>query len=510
MVSIIIVPQGLIKLIFDAYHDSGVGGHIGINKTVLVLQLRFLWPNMRKTIIKCVKACMNCISMEKLVTVSQQLIQSWPLLTPFAVISMDLWSPGDITSPTGVKHILNCMCDTTTFVVRVAIKHANSSELAQAFMENVFLKFGLCLVVVVDNGTPFMYIFEQATKTLNIRLHRVAKRNHKAVGVEIYHRFLNHAVTLAATTRETISCFVEAAMVAAYAWNAMLIGGTDIPRSVPTIGRPLRFPMDIAIAELPPPIVDAAKATVSYICNISHDARFSKELVTWLTEERREQHRERVNQGKSPIPYHVGDMVMACVQVQSKAAKDTVGKVSVLSRGPDKITEDHGNGSYSVQPFDKPDAAIRKLLGQDLYALPSQILPCNEVDLVDLRYLKYVFAPVDHHLKYAFDIESYNSMWYDKQPPSIRPPLITICKDSLPPAVESLTAAKKVCSTRPDTVDEMDTALKDNEHLDLALDTIVSKDQSIDTPDTSLQILHRRIMESKDNYSLSHITLLTH
>ena len=52
------------------------------------------------------------------------------------------------------------MYDITMFVVSIAIKHANFSELAPTFMENVLQKFGLCSVVVVDNGTPYMEVSE--------------------------------------------------------------------------------------------------------------------------------------------------------------------------------------------------------------------------------------------------------------------------------------------------------------------------------------------------------------
>ena len=76
----------------------------------------------------------------------------------------------------------------------------------------------------------------------------------------------------------------------------MSIDGTDIIRSIPTIGRPLHFPMDVAMAELPMPVNDAAKATVSYLRQIGKDSKFSQELVTWLIEERRERYRERINQ----------------------------------------------------------------------------------------------------------------------------------------------------------------------------------------------------------------------
>ena len=89
------------------------------------------------------------------------------------------------------------------------------------------------------------------------------------------------------SVRQTHKCLVEIGMVSAYAWNAMPIDGTDIISSVPAIERPLKFPMDVALAALPTPINDVAKAMISYIRLISKDARFAQELVTWLVEERR-------------------------------------------------------------------------------------------------------------------------------------------------------------------------------------------------------------------------------
>ena len=50
-VCVLLVPAGLRRILFDAYHANGIGGHLGINKTLVVLQLWFLWPNMRAQII---------------------------------------------------------------------------------------------------------------------------------------------------------------------------------------------------------------------------------------------------------------------------------------------------------------------------------------------------------------------------------------------------------------------------------------------------------------------------
>ena len=82
---------------------------------------------------------MDCIHIQNITNVSQQLVQSWPMLTPFAVISMDLWSPGNTVSHISSKYILNSMCNVTTLIVSVAVKNVNASKLTRSFMDNVLL-----------------------------------------------------------------------------------------------------------------------------------------------------------------------------------------------------------------------------------------------------------------------------------------------------------------------------------------------------------------------------------
>ena len=88
-------------------------------------------------------------------------------------------------------------------------------------------------------------------------------------------------------------------------------------------------------------------------------------------------------------------MVMARVHVTSKEATGTVGKLSITSRGPYRVTKNHNNDSYSIQLFDNPQGVIRKFFAQDLYALPPQILPCDAIDLPYLRYFNTDLAPVN-------------------------------------------------------------------------------------------------------------------
>ena len=116
----------------------------------------------------------------------------------------------------------------TQFVVSVATEFITASHLARLFMECVLLKFGLCCLLVVDTDNKFKGVFVDMADSLNIRMYVAAARNHKAVGVERFHKFLNHATTIFSEERGSAECFVECGMLAAYAWNASPIDGTDI------------------------------------------------------------------------------------------------------------------------------------------------------------------------------------------------------------------------------------------------------------------------------------------
>ena len=121
---------------------------------------------------------------------------------------------------------------------------------------------------IIDNNTNSWLCLKACIIHWNIWLHHAAERNHKTVGVKRFQKFLNHNAKIIIAARQTYKCFVEIAFISAYAWNAMPIDGTDIIRSIPDIGRPLKFPMDIVLTALPTPEYDAAEAIINYITTI--------------------------------------------------------------------------------------------------------------------------------------------------------------------------------------------------------------------------------------------------
>ena len=142
---------------------------------------------------------------------------------------------------------MNVICDSTQFVIVVLVPNEIVATLAKYFMQHVLLKFDICYLIILDDGSPFKGIFTAMCKTLNTNFDILAKRNHKFLLVEKFYRFVN-SITIAAEDRRTNDVFIAVG----YVWNSLPIDGTDIPRSVPVIGQELRFSLDIDLITLLP------------------------------------------------------------------------------------------------------------------------------------------------------------------------------------------------------------------------------------------------------------------
>ena len=148
------------------------------------------------------------------------------------------------------------------FVVVVPVLDDSSATLASYFMQNVIMKLGLYHLIVLDDGTPFKGVFIAICQALNINYDILAKRSHKGLSVEYFRRFLNKSVTIAAEERGTTNIFVPDGIAAGYAWNSAPINGTDILRSIPAIGRELKFLLYINLNAMPKLVQNNANAVL--------------------------------------------------------------------------------------------------------------------------------------------------------------------------------------------------------------------------------------------------------
>ena len=190
-------------------------------------------------------------------------------------------------------------------------------------------------------------------------------------------------------------------MATAYTWNASPLDGTDIIRSVPTIGRTLHFPLNIGLAGIPALVDNSSASVVSFLRYLQRDVTFARQLLAYLVEDRRLIHREQVNEKESLVRYKPGDIVMAKVNVKIKRSINQ-------SKGPFVVVKDAGFSEYMVHRYSKPNSALRKYMTEDLNIFPPAILPCEHLDTPDMQCLNSDFSRIKHIFDNIADIENYN------------------------------------------------------------------------------------------------------
>ena len=132
---------------------------------------------------------------------------SWPVSSPFAILRVDLWIPGYYTDINNTMALMNDMCDMCQFVVVVPVPGETSATLASYFMQHALLKFGLCHLVVLDDGNHFNETFISMCEALNLNHNVLMKRNNKGLTVEHFHRFLNKSITIASENAVLMTSF---------------------------------------------------------------------------------------------------------------------------------------------------------------------------------------------------------------------------------------------------------------------------------------------------------------
>ena len=136
---------------------------------------------MREDIKQWVVKCAHCVAYHMWHNRKSELYFSLTITSPFWIIQTDLWIPGnaDTDSRVNTGYLLNSLCNLTQFVVSTPTFNITASALAKLFMEEVLLTFGMCAVVVLDDGRYFKDIFKEMCEHLKLTYWCISWVNHK-------------------------------------------------------------------------------------------------------------------------------------------------------------------------------------------------------------------------------------------------------------------------------------------------------------------------------------------
>ena len=84
-----IVPCDLRNIVFIAFHANPIGGHLGLNKTIIRIRLRFFWPGLYSYCKKMISSCVGCQMANATRSPAKELVYNFPIDTLMSVLHLD-------------------------------------------------------------------------------------------------------------------------------------------------------------------------------------------------------------------------------------------------------------------------------------------------------------------------------------------------------------------------------------------------------------------------------------
>ena len=178
-----VVPRALTAQILKMAHNEL--GHNGTHRTYTILKRLYYWKGLKPSIEKCQRRNKHIVKYATL---------HFDIATfPLQFISMELI--GEFYPPTSRKHqhVLTVICMLTGYAFCVPLKTKTTEEVIQAYIDNVYSKFGGSLKRLSDNGTEFKNkMFEEISKELGLEYKLYIPPYHPASNgrIEGFHAFL--------------------------------------------------------------------------------------------------------------------------------------------------------------------------------------------------------------------------------------------------------------------------------------------------------------------------------
>jgi hypothetical protein len=296
-------------------------------------------------------------------------------------VHADAWVPGKTESFDEFTGLMIAVDHMTGFAAIEPIKEMNSSSFARSVYV-ILLRYGLSHTVITDRDSKFKGQFKEAFAILKIHHHLSARGHHDAILVERFNRFLNAGLHVFNNDRDSNRVFIEGAHTLIDAWNLCPVIGTDLSRSLLTVGREFfHFPINFETNRQVSYDISSEEKKL-FADNLTDLLLKSREVYLLLISEHRAAHRKYRNAQIN----NLNDIVFTNVQVQSKRSSGTVKKLLYIKRGPYKIIKDYKSGSYELEPTVGGSRATIKKHGSDLYRSPQSLVPHRSIDSSDYNF----------------------------------------------------------------------------------------------------------------------------
>lgn len=239
-----VIPASAKETILKQLHDGITGGHLGIKKTLLKIQQRYFWHQMRKDVESWCRNCHFCGSKKPPPKKWRAHLQQYNVGAPLERIGMDILGPFPRTSR-GNKYLLVIGDYFTKWLDAIPVKDQEAITIAKAFVDRIVSIFGIPLQLHTDQGSNFeSTVFKQICNLLGIQKTRTTPLHPQSDGmVERGNRTINHM--LSAFVSENQKDWDEHIYLLMLAYRSSVHETTKVTPNEMMFGRQVTLPIEL-------------------------------------------------------------------------------------------------------------------------------------------------------------------------------------------------------------------------------------------------------------------------
>ena len=219
----LILPTEM-KVPFLELIHADTAGHLKFTKCAQHLSRRAWWLTWKRDLNLFIRCCPKCEAFHRGAPPRQARLHPLLVGAPGERWALDLTGPH--ASSNGFKFMFTAVCCFSKYGVCVPIRDKQASTVAKAIVDNIFLKWGLCLEVLTDLGKEFEAELTQELFNI-LGIHRLKTSGYRPQtngACEVWHRTLN--AMLAKAVKESQKDWSEWLPYITFCYNATVHSAT--------------------------------------------------------------------------------------------------------------------------------------------------------------------------------------------------------------------------------------------------------------------------------------------
>ena len=242
----VVLPQCRRQDVIRAAHAGFSGGHFGLKKTLAQVQRRAYWVGWTADVRLFCLRCQECAKYHRGAAPKQGPLAEFRVGEPMERWGIDLTGPHP-TSAGGHKYILTAIDYFSRWTEAFPIRNQEAATVAKVLVEQVFVRFGVPLQILSDQGPNFESgLFQEVCRLLGIDKVRTSPYQPRTNGmIERWHRTLNSM--LGKVVGESQRDWHEKLPYVMAAYRATEHSRTGFTSNYLFMGREARAPVDLTL-----------------------------------------------------------------------------------------------------------------------------------------------------------------------------------------------------------------------------------------------------------------------